>query len=46
MASIIFFVGNLSYLVASLVLAILTIHTKLTGRQEATKRRPKVEICY
>jgi len=44
-ASIIFFVGNLSYLVASLVLAILTIHTKLTGRKEATKRRPKVETC-
>jgi len=44
-ASTIFFVGNLSYLVASLILAILTLHAKLSGRQEATKRRPKVETC-
>merc|ERR1712055_1179415 len=44
-ASTIFFVGNLSYLVASLILAILTLHSKLSGRHEATKRRPKVETC-
>jgi len=44
-ASTIFFVGNLSYLVASLILAILVLHAKLSGRQEATKRRPKVETC-
>jgi len=44
-ASTIFFVGNLSYLVASLILAILTLHAKLSGRQEVTKRRPKVETC-
>ena len=44
-ASMIFFMGNLSYLVASLILAILTLHAKLSGRQEATKKRPKVETC-
>jgi len=44
-ASTIFFVGNLSYLVASLILAILTLHAKLSGLHEATKRRPKVETC-
>jgi len=44
-ASIIFFVGNLSYLISSFLLAILTLHAKLTGRHEATKRRPKVETC-
>ena len=42
-ASIIFFVGNLSYLISSFLLAILTLHAKLTGRHEATKRRPKVQ---
>ena len=45
LASMIFFMGNLSYLVASLILALLTLHAKLSGRQEATKRRPKVETC-
>ena len=44
-ASVIFFVGNISYLVASLILAALTLHAKLSGRTEATKRRPKVETC-
>ena len=44
-AGMIFFMGNLSYLVASLILAILTLHAKLSGRQEATKKRPKVETC-
>ena len=44
-ASVIFFVGNISYLVASLILAALTLHAKLSGRTEATKRRPKVDTC-
>merc|ERR1711971_854902 len=45
-ASTIFFVGNLSYLVASLILAILTLHAKLSGHHEATKRRPKGWRCF
>ena len=44
-ASMIFFLGNISYMVFSFLLAFLTIHAKLTGRLEATKRRPKIEAC-
>ena len=44
-ASMIFFLGNISYLVSSFLLAVLTIHAKLTGKLEATKRRPKIETC-
>ena len=44
-ASMIFFLGNISYLVSSFLLVFLAIHAKLTGKLEATKRRPKIETC-
>jgi len=44
-ASMIFYLGNIFYLVSSFLLAVLTIHAKLIGKLEATKRRPKIETC-